>query len=382
MMLVAMTTASGAVGLGLGSFPSAGNSSNLRPTCRPTRCVARVPAPAHLLWAQKREHDGSGMPSRLTCFAQMFPSETRSLPLAVHGALLTRAHESVDECATTLQAGLAERAAELREAGFDSGVLWVEEKAESDSHWGRDTSSWRFTSLARHKLADLRAACKILPVEAHISASNSCRPSAGVLPSTMDAIERLADTGSACVTLDVGALAGCMPHAAGAWSSAAAEVAATLRSVRWLGVPRVGLAVKPSVNPDRLLLHLRDMGELPDSVSVLMADRPQAGGFSGSYMPSMEGKLRHLAALLDGTDCTVTAVGGITTYSVSFAARAGAQAVTVLDLEEYVQGEENLLYGSRPCQSLPLRVRQDLTHRWFAARHLERYLERHIEGKL
>ena len=262
---------------------------------------------------------------------------------------------------------LAERARELRDAQFQGGVVWMSDgklidlqqsPAHPDESGLLSESDWG-------ALADLREACRILPVEAHLY----CSAAAAV-----SSMHKLANVGLDCVTLHAEAL---LPgnDNGGSEYSKAADIAATLRFMKDV-VPNVSLAVLPSLNPDRLILELASKGALPDRISVLMADP-----LHWEYLPSMEGKLRHIRALLMDTGCSVCAIGGINTHNAAFVARAGAQEVTVLDLARYEGEDSCALRGTSSCGacghcSLAATVRQDLMSRWASAARVEQYLNR------
>ena len=257
--------------------------------------------------------------------------------------------------------GLAERARELRDAQFQGGVVWVSD-GKLDRQQQSPAHPSGFSSSDSGAIADLTEACRILPVEAHLY----CSAAAAV-----SSMYKLANVGLDCVTLHAEAL---LPGVGGGEYTYAADIAATLKLMKNL-VPNVSLAVLPSLNPDKLILELASKGALPDRISVLMADP-----LHWEYLPSMEGKIRHIRALLMDTGCSVCAIGGINTHNAAFVARAGAQEVTVLDLAMY-EDENNScalrgLCGACGHCSLASTVQKDLMNRWASAARVEQYLNR------
>lgn len=257
----------------------------------------------------------------------------------------------------------------LRDARYDAGVLWLHDGKLDARMGGDDMSSLDFSHVEE--------AAALLAVEAHMY----CMPR-----SVATFAPRLAAAGVRDITIHVEGYARDPRSAAGDSDFIAGAVAAALDACRQLGFERVGVALLPGTNPHELLHYLALRGCTPDRV-VAMAVNPGRWEYN---VRAMGDKVRRLREQLDSTGCEVVA-GGITSASVPLVARAGATEATVVHPPSYACFGADQLYGGPAGAGdgedssddgsgleLAAAVRKDVMHRWFAASHIERHLEREM----
>ena len=156
----------------------------------------------------------------------------------------------------------------------------------------------------------------------------------------------------------------------------AGALAAAIDGARREGIREVGLAVLLGSNVAQLLDELAALGSLPDRLVVQCGYSP-----TWTYSASCEEQLRDLRLQIDrmGAPCRVAVCGGITMASLPMSVWAGAEEVTILNVDEYsCYGQQQLHCAGRRHAQAKGRIephdgepeswaRRGAGHRWGAA---------------
>lgn len=266
----------------------------------------------------------------------------------------------------------------LAEARFDAGVLLLHD-GNLDQRLGNGIDHLEGLRRAR---GDLAGAASTLPLEAYLY----CMP-AGVASS----VPILAEAGVHGITVQVETFAYARYLTEGEEQAPvrvlAGALAATIDAARREGVQEVSLACLLGSNVTQLLEELANIGTLPDRIVVLTGHSP-----TWTYIDTCERQIRDLRHTVEhvgyGDRVHVAAMGGISMASLPFVVRAGAQQLTLCDVNSYAcYGQQQLFCAERrraertgriePHQGeLAAWVRCDATHRWVAAARAEDYAMR------
>ena len=165
---------------------------------------------------------------------------------------------------------------------------------------------------------------------------------------------------------------------------------------------RAGIAVYPTMSPNAALTRLGASVSLHllSHLTVIMGDVALATpDRRWRYIPAMENKINDARALLadlefEAEHIKVVALGRFNAHTISHAAAAAVDTVTIADLDvyrfvddEYARGDKSYdvreagkwrevkLYG-RPDLSIAEAAHSDAMHRGTAARNIKRYLAR------